>query len=401
MENTKLYLKEVTLSGYKSINNVNISFKKGLNIIIGKNAAGKTNFLSFLYKVLALDYRELNVFESDLKFVKGNNFNIKANGLLEFDERSTNSKLDLGISITVKPLLLINNMIIDFPSKSFNNNLIENKIFFDNTFLGHGIPKNYIVIDTPLTFKCSNSILSNDLYGIINKLETPYFTRNLFLDIALKIREIKQLNYDNIRKEFNLIFRNIENIKFVLKQYSPIQDIQFSENYNLFLDENQIDFTVTNLFLEFKIDGNWLPFSSLSDGTKRLFYIISEVYENVDNKKETLTNIGTLQNQDDISRIILIEEPELGIHPHQFHQLMQFLKIESENKQIIITTHSPEALDALNKNELDRIIIASIKNSKEGTKLNHLNEEQIEKAKLYMDGDFLSDYWLYSDLEER
>ena len=47
-ESKKLYLKEVHLSGYKSIKDVEIDFQPGLNIIIGKNAAGKTNFLKFL-----------------------------------------------------------------------------------------------------------------------------------------------------------------------------------------------------------------------------------------------------------------------------------------------------------------------------------------------------------------
>ena len=101
-----------------------------------------------------------------------------------------------------------------------------------------------------------------------------------------------------------------------------------------------------------------------------------------------------------INRIIFIEEPELGIHPHQFHKLLEFLKEESENKQIIITTHSPQSLDVLNFNELDRIIIAYSTNIKEGTKLRHLNENEVLKANEYIKEDFLSDYWLYSDLEK-
>ena len=150
----------------------------------------------------------------------------------------------------------------------------------------------------------------------------------------------------------------------------------------------------------FKIEGNWLPFSNLSDGTKRLFYIISEVFENDENPNIRPTNVDRYAGQTEISRIILIEEPELGIHPHQFHKLMEFLKIESERKQIIVTTHSPQALDSINQNELNRIIIAYSTNSKEGTKLRHLNENELIKANEYIKDDFLSDYWLYSDLEK-
>jgi len=96
--------------------------------------------------------------------------------------------------------------------------------------------------------------------------------------------------------------------------------------------------------------------------------------------------------------IILLEEPELGIHPHQLHQLMQFIKEQSREKQIILTTHSPQVLDVLEPDELDRVIICHY-DSKKGTQLRHLTEKEINKAKKYMKDDFLSDYWRFSNLE--
>ena len=50
--NDILYLKRVQLSGYKSIEEVEIEFQKGFNIIIGKNAAGKTNFVDGKHELL-------------------------------------------------------------------------------------------------------------------------------------------------------------------------------------------------------------------------------------------------------------------------------------------------------------------------------------------------------------
>ena len=43
----RMFLSNVKLSGYKSIDRINVNFVAGLNIIIGKNAVGKTNFLNF------------------------------------------------------------------------------------------------------------------------------------------------------------------------------------------------------------------------------------------------------------------------------------------------------------------------------------------------------------------
>jgi predicted ATPase len=119
----------------------------------------------------------------------------------------------------------------------------------------------------------------------------------------------------------------------------------------------------------------------LSDGTKRLFYLITEV---------TLTN-----------GIVLLEEPELGVHPHQLHQIMLFLKEQAEDKQIILTTHSPQVLDVLNSDELDRIIIAEVHKEK-GSQFRHLDEKTTAKAKYYLEDEgFLSDFWRYSTLEPR
>ncbi|MBS1503358.1 MAG: AAA family ATPase, partial [Bacteroidetes bacterium] len=97
---------------------------------------------------------------------------------------------------------------------------------------------------------------------------------------------------------------------------------------------------------------------------------------------------------------ILIEEPELGIHPHQFNLLMDFLKTQSAHKQIIISTHSPKSLDHLEKDDLNNILIAYY-DRKSGTQIRHLSPKEIKKAKAYIkEIGFISDYWLHSDLEE-
>ena len=139
--------------------------------------------------------------------------------------------------------------------------------------------------------------------------------------------------------------------------------------------------SVQNIYIEFLINGQWQSWQLLSDGTKRLFYLITEVI---------LTN-----------GVVLLEEPELGVHPHQLHQIMIFLKEQSEAKQIILTTHSPQVLDVLNSDELERIIIADI-SKEQGSHFRHLDEKTTAKAKYYLEEEgFISDFWRYSTLEPR
>jgi predicted ATPase len=146
---------------------------------------------------------------------------------------------------------------------------------------------------------------------------------------------------------------------------------------------------VKGYLFNFEVNGNHLAFENLSDGTRRVFMIAVEV-----SQFERSYQISMDYN----AGLFLLEEPELGIHPHQLHKLMTFLKEQSEEKQIILTTHSPQVLDILNKDELDRIIIADFDPEK-GSTFRHLDPKEEKKARFIMKEEPLSSYWRYSDLE--
>ena len=72
------YLKSFSITNYKSVKNLEIDFKPGLNIIIGKNASGKTNFISALNSILKLSYDSLNETVANLKLnIKDKKIEIK------------------------------------------------------------------------------------------------------------------------------------------------------------------------------------------------------------------------------------------------------------------------------------------------------------------------------------
>ena len=405
MENNQniLYLKDVNLSGYKSIEDVHIEFENGLNIIIGKNAAGKTNFLQFLNKSLLLDYKALNNFKTSLKFQNGKEILLETSRTIAVQDLFNENNKEASVK---SKLFIANKLIkeIKGAETTIGEKLTNNKINLFSSFLCHGIPNEYLLADKPISFKVNNTDrISSELFSLLRTESLSYFTKctaiNIILTILDKTSIKDDLSISVIRKSLSKVFKTMEGLKIALQRYSPIEDFRFSENFNIFISENKDEFQVNNLFLEFKISGDWLPFSSLSDGTKRLFYIISEIFEIPQDSNVKQTNQRHYYSRDLISRIVLIEEPELGIHPHQFHRLLEFLKECSSKMQIIITTHSPQALDSLDQDEMNRIIIA-YSTPENGTKLRHLNESELYKASEYIKDDFLSDYWLYSDLEE-
>ncbi len=374
MKNKPFFLKNVQLSGYKSIKNVDIDFENGLNIIIGKNAAGKTNFLSFLDVIIKKTQKIYFDYYSKLLFFGKDEYLIEKESKFQKE-----NNLDANFFV---------NEIIKKNKKKIERTQL--KLFYHSTLIKHGVPENYLFVDKSFSFELSNGEIDSNLVELVINQGFPKFTSNLFYSVIYNftIKKLK-VNLKNIKDTIQLISEKINLLKIDLQKYSNINDIRLNKSYSIIKNEFNNYYLINNLSLEFKIENSWLPFSDLSDGTKRLFYIISEVAIHTDINENQL-------------RIILLEEPELGIHPHQLHGLMQFLKEQAEGKQIIISTHSPQVLNILGKKELNKIIIATSE-GKKGTVLKHLSEEQKNKAKSYMDDDalFLSDYWMYSDLEER
>jgi AAA15 family ATPase/GTPase len=388
-----LYLTKLHLKGYKSIIDCEFEINKGLNILIGKNGAGKSNLFDSIENVLNPSTSKSNFKFSNFIFLTEdeNSFEI------EYERIAIDiiSKLDdLTIpKFNIKRKLFINqdlkhegfsdsftSEIITFQSKEY---VISRSIGSFFVEIGYKFPwPLYMKFGFPENLDCIEKagIIEIDLNGgIWYKPKTLNFLNNLFwraeLSMQLENGTSSLLTRETIKDELIIP----ENIILNLNKYSPIKSLRFNTNINIYEDDNQL--LIENLKIEFLVNDTWLSYSQLSDGTKRLFYIITEI-----TAKE--------------SGLILIEEPELGIHPHQFSLLMDFIKKESETKQIIISTHSPKALDHLDKDELDNILIASYEKS-EGTQVRHLTIEEKEHAANYReDVGFLSDFWLYSSLEE-
>jgi predicted ATPase len=69
---------------------------------------------------------------------------------------------------------------------------------------------------------------------------------------------------------------------------------------------------------------------SMSDGTLRTLGLLLAVFQNP------------------TPSLIVLEEPELTIHPGALGTILDLIKIASHRTQVVITTHSPELLDASN-----------------------------------------------------
>ena len=112
------------------------------------------------------------------------------------------------------------------------------------------------------------------------------------------------------------IYTNIEAFNSCLeKVLSPLPDWTI-ESY----DNN-------NLFLEFNFNGIKHSSKGAGDGYINIFNIVDALYDSSENN------------------VILIDEPEVSLHPDLQRKLFALLVEYSKDKQIIISTHSPYFVD--------------------------------------------------------
>jgi AAA15 family ATPase/GTPase len=348
----KTYITRAILKDYLTIKNVDITFTEGINIIIGKNGTGKTNFINYLADSLL--YRPQKKHNQSIIY---------------FSHNYKTFRKETNVSTVLDSNLIVSNIeeINVFEGAKKVTGYLQRSLIFPS-LIKHGLPKHYLLADEPITDFIK--VHDNQTYSIFP--ETDFVESVTGLSLALySIERKNDISISNLKGYIEPLIEN-------LKSYTNIKDVRFGINSKLSInDDDEIHFN--NFYFEYFVNNEWLLFNQLSDGTKRLFYIISEI---------------TLSNHS----VILLEEPELGIHPHQLYDLMRFIKEMSEEKQFIITTHSPMVLDTLDKAELGNIIISKIENGE--TKLEHLTDAQVEKAKMYMEKVDLSDYWVHSDLED-
>lgn len=401
----KLHIEEAFLKGFKSIDNLHIKLNPGLNIIIGPNGSGKSNLLEFLndaiysiFRVLEYTFKSAElilkstnsdtityriertiknkpkVFDNDDLFIEPYSQSLLVNNEIAYDDSSVNS---------ISYFKYNNENIISIRSIPIILSHIRQRFLLPD-YIQYSLPKNLQGIENPITI----SIPFNEAFPEIDYSSDSKFILHILSRLEVKLSNGIWININEngdtewvtkIDKNFIISNLHIDNsVIDSLNRFTPIGDLRLNENINIFNDNKNV--IIENLKLEFFVNDHWLPWSQLSDGTKRLFFIISEI---------SFKTLGT----------VILEEPEIGVHPHQFDLIMQFLEEQSATKQIIMSTHSPKALDILDKNNLHRIFITKYEKGK-GTTISNLNQQQKEKAAMYMEEvGFLSDYWLLSDLE--
>lgn len=422
-----MYISKLIIKNYKSIKDETFIFNKGINVLVGKNNAGKSNIVSALNEILGDKYNttsyEDKIFYSNEQDKLERNFKIVA----EIDEIND---LDYSLLENIKK----STGLIDI-SDYFN----ENDKDFDNEWLLKDDDELKEKYPDLFNFRGTNLLVwkkKEDLKEIFDKTKKIWIYKYYNKDEDINIYNIiikEELSMGplfpdkKVDKYYRMLYIN-PNIKATLMTSLLIPAFRSTEStlkitkwtwygkllqkkwedscnpehqvaiqqasdelketigkvYGELKNDINMQLKKTLTLMDVKIDINMLE-SKSEDYYKNIRLSVNDGIETpLENKGSGLQSLIMIElfkfyckvfNQ---SSLLILEEPELFLHPHAKRMLSDILNdfIEDNKNQIIITTHSEEFI-----HNIDIENINVIRKTTNGTKKSRIVKENYGDGK--------------------
>jgi predicted ATPase len=305
----------VVIEGYKSIRSQEVKLQS-MNILLGGNGVGKSNFLSvfdFFRKIVqSRDYEYAHAPEASRLLYMGRKVTDKIRLSFMYSDSWLNSMTidlkDVDNRLRVRGLDIDENeKAISDSTKGKDYNIERLRKLVDQYWIHHfqdtGAKSSYrtsSLVDDNRFLRADGSNLASFLYRI--RVKEPH------------------------------LFRKIEDYIHEVTPSFGCFDLRPDA-----IDEN-------NIRLLWHPDGGDVLFDEyqLSDGSLRMMSLV------------------TLLLQSQLPELIIIDEPEIGLHPTAISILADLLKTAAEKTQVIISTQS---IDLINYFTPEDIIVADFKNA--------------------------------------
>ena len=355
-------LRDVTIKGYKSISFDNpVTLKLGdVSILLGANGAGKSNIISF-FKMLS--YMMSKSFGRYVEMAG------TANSLLHYGAKKT--PFMSGI------LKFADNNSIDTYQFSLANATPDRLIITEERINWHrnGKTKPYEVSLEP-NFKESALVENDDpvaqsIFQMLSFCKVYQFHDSSAEGPLRQSCPVETANYlqshGNNLPSFLFFLRNnykesykriVDYVRDVVPQF---QDF-YLEPVNNFVSLRWIDNSAT----DYRFNAY-----QFSDGSIRFIALAALL----------------LQPAQTMPNVIILDEPELGLHPYAITQLAEMIKDASIHAQVIIATQSKDLVDHF---DIDNISVVEMDEKTQSTTVNHLNEEDY---KLWLEHYTVSELW--------
>jgi predicted ATPase len=360
-------IERINIKNFKSIRDSGNIKINSINVLIGPNGVGKSNFISF-FKLLN------SIYKQRLKnFVAENGYD---NRILYFGRKK--SKFLEG-NIVFKPIKGNVNNRYDF---KLTPQIQGNGFYFEKDLGGYNLYSNgfnevwdYIQLggegneESQLRNNSSTrAIFLKEYFEDFNVFHFHDTSSSSPLKQASKTRDYNYLKEDGSNlPSFLYRIQETHPKHFKLIEYAIKSVAPFFERFDLRPDAINPDVILLN-WVE-KGSDDYFNAHNFSDGTLRFIAL------------------STLLLQPELPKTIIIDEPELGLHPFAIQKLGALIKSASLKSQIIISTQSVNLVDQFS---IEDIIIVERRNDQ--TEFSRLDKDRFN--------DWLSEYTI-GDLWEK
>lgn len=362
-------LEHITIKGFKSINSIEKLNLKPINIVIGPNGSGKSNFIgifSFLHAI-----REGKLQDYILK--SGG-----ANKVLHFG-----SKVSKSLSVHIAFQGETNQYSIDLePTENDELVSISESAYYWNKDK-YPQPAKYPLFRSGKEAGISSKPGSDPagyVRGHLDKWRVYHFhdtSSSSPMKMTMDVNENRFLKPDGSNlASFLYYLQEKHHDSYVLIKKTIQRVAPFFEDFIL----SPQKLNAEKIRLEWRHVGSddYFDAASLSDGTLR-FIALTTLF---------------LQPLEYRSSVILVDEPELGLHPYAITILASLIKQASISTQVIISTQSPLLLDNF---EPEDVLVADREDG--GTQLTRLeSSKHLEK---WLDDYSLGQLWEKNELGGR
>jgi len=359
-------LNSISVKGFKSIRSVEDFALNSLNVLIGGNGSGKSNFIDvfrLLRAMLELSLPELSKSNLATYIEVGGGFD----GFLFNGPKATKSLL-------VKLMFGLNGYRFSLAPTASGKYIIESEeTYFKKSgwwTLGSGHRKPELLEDKDKQGSMGGRSVASYIYDAIDSWRIYHFHDTSKTAAVRRYESIKDKRYlrfdaSNIAP-FLLHLREKNNVA-----YTDIVDTirLVTPFFKDFLLDTQMQGEREEVNLSWIQNGSDYPMQPyhLSDGTLRFICLATALLQ--PNPPSTL----------------IIDEPELGLHPYAVDILAELIKTASSKTQLIISTQSPALVDNFDP---ENIVVVRRKNG--ASTFERLNSEDLSQ---WLESYSLGDLW--------